>query len=324
MDEAAEAPFEVGLRLPGGGAPSLLQETWLEDVRWVGDLTADLFRFRLHCGIIFWMVCDPVKVPAIGTRYWWEPKAWTGDAQGVKVMIAAVVYVPWSHTPLGTPIYTPWQVTDGWMALFTRPHKEAIRPVATNNQTQGDKAANTNPAFHAWVKGLNEQERAMIGQAYGIAGSTNGRAELLPLGDMGPWIILLGKVAAAVASNFAQSQEPTPIRPQGSRQEQTGERYSKSGGGSAQGPSRAPRADKKPVANEDLEDDDFDRVPKSDPGAGPATEKQIKAIYAIGRGAKRLSESQVDDRSVEVFGVAPSELTKSEASQFIDILKGGE
>ena len=48
----------------------------------------------------------------------------------------------------------------------------------------------------------------------------------------------------------------------------------------------------------------------------------MKAIYAIGRGAQRMSESQVDDRCAEVWGVAPAELTKSEASQFIDMLKG--
>jgi uncharacterized protein YbdZ (MbtH family) len=73
------------------------------------------------------------------------------------------------------------------------------------------------------------------------------------------------------------------------------------------------------------DDDDFDRLPPvemSSPGTGGATEKQVKAIYAIGRASKRLSESQVDDRAVEVFGVRPGELTKAEASQFIDMLKG--
>lgn len=75
-----------------------------------------------------------------------------------------------------------------------------------------------------------------------------------------------------------------------------------------------------------VDDDDFDRLPSVDGGApagtGGATEKQVKAIYAIGRASKRLSESQVDDRSVEVFGVRPGDLTKAEASQFIDMLKG--
>jgi hypothetical protein len=72
------------------------------------------------------------------------------------------------------------------------------------------------------------------------------------------------------------------------------------------------------------EEDDFDRLPQASgsPNGSGATEKQIKAIYAIGRTNKRLSESQVDDRCAEVFGVAPAELTKAEASQFIDILKG--
>ena len=76
------------------------------------------------------------------------------------------------------------------------------------------------------------------------------------------------------------------------------------------------------------DDDGFDLIPPAAPvdmpsaGTGGATEKQVKAIYAIGRASKRLSESQVDDRSVEVFGVRPGELTKAEASQFIDMLKG--
>lgn len=75
------------------------------------------------------------------------------------------------------------------------------------------------------------------------------------------------------------------------------------------------------------DDDAFDRLPvvessSASGGTGGATEKQVKAIYAIGRASKRLSESQVDDRAVEVFGVRPGELTKAEASQFIDMLKG--
>ena len=73
------------------------------------------------------------------------------------------------------------------------------------------------------------------------------------------------------------------------------------------------------------DDDDFDRLPSVEvipSGTGGATEKQVKAIYAIGRASKRLSESQVDDRAVEVFGVRPGDLTKAEASQFIDMLKG--
>jgi hypothetical protein len=72
------------------------------------------------------------------------------------------------------------------------------------------------------------------------------------------------------------------------------------------------------------EEDEFDRLPGMDagPSGSAATEKQVKAIYAIGRASKRLSEGQVDDRAIEVFGVRPTELTKAEASQFIDMLKG--
>jgi uncharacterized protein YbdZ (MbtH family) len=70
------------------------------------------------------------------------------------------------------------------------------------------------------------------------------------------------------------------------------------------------------------DDEDFDRIPEISPAGSAATEKQLKAIYAIGRASKRLSESQVDDRCAEIFGVRPNELTKAEASQFIDLLKG--
>lgn len=70
------------------------------------------------------------------------------------------------------------------------------------------------------------------------------------------------------------------------------------------------------------EEDDFDRIPEVTPAGSALTEKQLKAIYAIGRAGKRLSEQQVDDRCAEVFGVRPNELTKAEASQFIDMLKG--
>lgn len=72
------------------------------------------------------------------------------------------------------------------------------------------------------------------------------------------------------------------------------------------------------------QDDDFDRLPgiEAMPNGNAATEKQVKAIYAIGRASKRLSEDQVNDRCAEVFGVRPNELTKAEASQFIDMLKG--
>ena len=55
----------------------------------------------------------------------------------------------------------------------------------------------------------------------------------------------------------------------------------------------------------------------------PATEPQIKAIYAIGRGAQSMDESEVEARCKELFGVAPSELSRRQASEFIDALKAG-
>jgi hypothetical protein len=55
---------------------------------------------------------------------------------------------------------------------------------------------------------------------------------------------------------------------------------------------------------------------------GTVTDKQLKAIYAIARAARRLSEQEVDARCHELYKCAPSDLSKIEASQFIDALKG--
>ncbi len=54
------------------------------------------------------------------------------------------------------------------------------------------------------------------------------------------------------------------------------------------------------------------------------TDKQLKAIYAIGRAAQHLSEDEVDARSEAQFGCPPEALTRAQASQFIDLLKGAQ
>ncbi|HMA34839.1 MAG TPA: hypothetical protein VKY74_10210 [Chloroflexia bacterium] len=63
------------------------------------------------------------------------------------------------------------------------------------------------------------------------------------------------------------------------------------------------------------------------PAAGPrpggtVTDKQLKAIYAIARAARHLSEAEVEARCQELYHCPPDELSKVEASQFIDALKG--
>ncbi|MDQ2806949.1 MAG: hypothetical protein M3Z04_08580 [Chloroflexota bacterium] len=64
--------------------------------------------------------------------------------------------------------------------------------------------------------------------------------------------------------------------------------------------------------------------PVADSGrpGGTVTDKQLKAIYAIARAARHLAEPEVDARCADVYGCAPSDLSKLEASQFIDALKG--
>jgi len=54
------------------------------------------------------------------------------------------------------------------------------------------------------------------------------------------------------------------------------------------------------------------------------TDKQLKAIYAIGRAAQHLSEDDVDARCQAQFGCLPEALSRAQASQFIDVLKGAQ
>lgn len=58
-------------------------------------------------------------------------------------------------------------------------------------------------------------------------------------------------------------------------------------------------------------------------GAGLVTPAQLRAIYSIGRDQHNLTESEIDERSTALFGVAPHELSRKQASEFITTLKGG-
>ena len=68
-------------------------------------------------------------------------------------------------------------------------------------------------------------------------------------------------------------------------------------------------------------------APAAQPSAGPAsspeisgaTEKQLGAIYAIGRD-RGLERDDIEVRCRDSFGVAPEELSVKEASAFIDHL----
>ena len=54
--------------------------------------------------------------------------------------------------------------------------------------------------------------------------------------------------------------------------------------------------------------------------ADPATERQVKAIYAIGR-AGHLSDAEIAKRSQDQYGCPPEQLERRDASNFIDWLK---
>ena len=53
-----------------------------------------------------------------------------------------------------------------------------------------------------------------------------------------------------------------------------------------------------------------------------ATTAQVRAIYSIGRDQHNLTESEIDERSNSLFGAAPHELSRKQASEFITSLKG--
>lgn len=55
----------------------------------------------------------------------------------------------------------------------------------------------------------------------------------------------------------------------------------------------------------------------------PATEPQIKTIYAVGRGAQAMDEAETEARCREIYGVRPDELSRIQAAEFIDALTGG-
>jgi hypothetical protein len=52
-----------------------------------------------------------------------------------------------------------------------------------------------------------------------------------------------------------------------------------------------------------------------------ATAPQVKAIYSIARGRRGLGEAEVEERSRAAYGHPPAELSRRQASQFIDALK---
>lgn len=58
-------------------------------------------------------------------------------------------------------------------------------------------------------------------------------------------------------------------------------------------------------------------------GLGPRsiTDKQLKAIYAIAQNSLNMGKADVDSKCKDIYGYAPQELSRWEASQFIDLLK---
>jgi hypothetical protein len=58
--------------------------------------------------------------------------------------------------------------------------------------------------------------------------------------------------------------------------------------------------------------------------AAPATEPQLKAIYAIAREKQALERDGLSARCQEIYGCSPTELSRGQASEFIDRLRQAE
>jgi hypothetical protein len=61
--------------------------------------------------------------------------------------------------------------------------------------------------------------------------------------------------------------------------------------------------------------------PAPSPINGLATQAQVRAIYSIARDQHGMNEAEVDEKSHALFGAAPVELTRKQASEFITSLK---
>ena len=101
-----------------------------------------------------------------------------------------------------------------------------------------------------------------------------------------------GKRAAAVAAVGPQRAAPPP----------------------AERPRGAGRVVDSPVTRSDL------KVVRDRPEEG-ATPSQIKAIYAIGRHLPHMGDRSAETRCQSLFGRPPEQLSKRQASEFIDLLR---
>jgi hypothetical protein len=54
-----------------------------------------------------------------------------------------------------------------------------------------------------------------------------------------------------------------------------------------------------------------------------ATPAQVRAIYLIARDQHGLTDQTIDERSTDLYGSVPAELTKRQASDLITMLRGG-
>ncbi len=110
--------------------------------------------------------------------------------------------------------------------------------------------------------------------------------------------------------DYADDSQPAPAENRTTRAETPVERPN--GAGSPPLPPR-PRDEPPHPA-------DYGEEPR---GLGPraATEKQIKAILTIARNSLGLSPAETDAKCRDVYGFPVAELSRWEASQFIDLLK---
>ena len=83
----------------------------------------------------------------------------------------------------------------------------------------------------------------------------------------------------------------------------------------------SPPAASAPAAVEEFRPASSQAAEPRELGPRAATEKQLKAIYAIAQAELHMDKGEVEARCQDIYGYAPGELSRWEASQFIDLLK---
>jgi len=94
--------------------------------------------------------------------------------------------------------------------------------------------------------------------------------------------------------------------------------FSRNGGGVQRSATSAPAKDRERVVDSPVARRRLKMVREG--SAEQATGPQVKAIYAIGRSRRSMEEAEIEERCRLAYGCLPVDLSKRQASEFIEVL----